>query len=218
MPVKQAGLSLPDPTLTSHESWKASCFITGKLVAELRGQEDFRTAEHAAFLREGRKEVQKRYARRPEEALADSLEGAPVQVARHLRRVKNTGKWITIQSSTVNRMEMGAHEWRDALFLKYGLEPPDLLKFCDGFNATFPICHALECNKGGLVTAHHNEICAGVADLAGKAFMPTHVCKDLLIFEVHAVQRPKDHPSGTTPSPSTTKIRGHGTEGRPSDP
>ena len=44
LPVKQAGLALPDPTLTDPENWTASCVITGHLVAALRGQMEFRTA------------------------------------------------------------------------------------------------------------------------------------------------------------------------------
>ena len=30
---------------------------------------------------------------------------------------KNTGSWLTMQPSTVNGKELGAQEWRDALFL-----------------------------------------------------------------------------------------------------
>ena len=45
LPVKQVGLALPDLTNTSTENWTASCVITGHLVALIRGQEEFRTAE-----------------------------------------------------------------------------------------------------------------------------------------------------------------------------
>ena len=51
--VKQAGLALLDPTLIAPENWTASCVITGHLVASLRGQVDFRTADHLACRREG---------------------------------------------------------------------------------------------------------------------------------------------------------------------
>ena len=51
LPVKQAGLNLPDQTLTDLENWTASCVVTGHLGIELRSQEDFRTAYHASFLR-----------------------------------------------------------------------------------------------------------------------------------------------------------------------
>ena len=59
-----------------------------------------------------------------EEALEETLAGAPAQVACRLRRVKNTGAWLMVQPSIVNGTELGAQEWRDALFLQYGLNPP----------------------------------------------------------------------------------------------
>ena len=37
LPVKQAGIALPDPTWTAGANWTASCVITGHLVAALRG-------------------------------------------------------------------------------------------------------------------------------------------------------------------------------------
>ena len=57
LPVKQAGMALPDPTLTASENWQASCVITGHLVSALRGQVPFRTADHTACLRDGRAAV-----------------------------------------------------------------------------------------------------------------------------------------------------------------
>ena len=50
LPVKQAGLSLLDPTLTAPENWMASCVITGHLVAALRVQVEFWTADHSSCL------------------------------------------------------------------------------------------------------------------------------------------------------------------------
>ena len=44
LPVKQAGLALPDPMKMAPENWMASCVVTVNLVAALRGQEEFRTA------------------------------------------------------------------------------------------------------------------------------------------------------------------------------
>ena len=77
---------------------------------------------------------------------------------------------------------MGAQEWRDALFLRCGLEPLDLTTYCDGFQKKNSISHALACKKGGLVTARHNELRDEVADLAGKSFTPSHVREDPLIY------------------------------------
>ena len=55
-----------------------------------------------------------------------------------------TGAWLTVLPSTVNGTELGAQEWRGALFLRYGLEPPDLPSHCDGCDAKFSISHALD--------------------------------------------------------------------------
>ena len=105
--------------------------------------------------------------------------------------------WLTVLPSTVNGTELGDQEWYDALFLRYGLDPPDLPTYCDGCQAKFSISHALDCKKGGLVTARHNELRDGVADLSGKAFTPSHVRDDPLIYSVRAVKRTKSTPDGS---------------------
>ena len=84
--------------------------------------------------------------------------------------------------STVNGTELGAQEWRDALLLRYGLDPPDLTKYCDGCEGRFSISHGLDCKKGSLVTVHHNEVRDGLSDLASKAFTPSHVHGKPLIY------------------------------------
>ena len=48
--VKQAGFSLPELTQTAPENWTAYYIITGHLVAALRGQVEFRTADHLTCL------------------------------------------------------------------------------------------------------------------------------------------------------------------------
>ena len=60
LPVKQAGLAIPDPVQTSPENWTASCVITGHLATALRGQAAFRTADHTDCLRGGRLAVRQR--------------------------------------------------------------------------------------------------------------------------------------------------------------
>ena len=133
---------------------------------------------------------------RAEEALTSALEGAPVLHARHLRRAANTGAWITVQPSTANGTELGDQERRNDLFLRYGLEPPDLPTYCDGYQSKFPTSHTLDCKKGGLVTARHNDLRDGLVDLAGKAFTPSHVRDGPLIYSGRAVKKTKAAPAG----------------------
>ena len=124
LPVKQDRLDLPDPSQTSPENWTASCVIIGHSVAELRGKVEFRTEDHSTCLREGRTVVWRRGQRQAEEALTDALEGGLVLHARRLRRATKTGAWQTVQPSTVNGTELGAQEWCEALFLRYGGSRP----------------------------------------------------------------------------------------------
>ena len=90
--------------------------------------------------------------------------------------------WLSVILSTVNIMELGSHEWRDSLFLRYNISPPDLSYHCNGCGAAFSIYHALDCKKGGLIMEHHNELHDGVADHAGKNFTPMHVPDDPIFF------------------------------------
>ena len=82
LPVKQAGTALPDSTVTDPENWTASCVITGHLVAALRVQVEFQTADHSACFLEVRTAVRRRGQIRAEEALTAALEGVPVLHAR----------------------------------------------------------------------------------------------------------------------------------------
>ena len=89
--------------------------------------------------------------------------------AHRLGQMKRAGAWMSVLSSTVNGTTIGAQEWRDSLCLSYGIEPLDLPSYCSGCGAAFPICHALDYKKGGLITARHNERCDGVTNLPGKS-------------------------------------------------
>ena len=102
-----------------------------------------------------------------------------------------------MQPSTLNGTELGAQEWRNALFQWYCLEPPYLPTHCDGCQAKFSISHALDYKNGGLITARHNDLRDGVADLAGKAFTSSHVRDEPLIYSGRAVKRTKATPAGS---------------------
>ena len=201
LPVKQAGMALPDLTRTAPENWQASCVITGYLVSALRGQVPFRTADHAACLQIGRAAFRWQNMAKAMASPETTIAGAPAVVTCRLQRATKTGAWMTMQPSTVNGSELGAQEWQDAAFLRYGLEPPDLPKYCDGYNSRFLICHSLYCERVVLVTARHNDLRDGFVDLAVKAFTPSHMRNDPLIYQGCAVKRTKARPAG--PSDTT---------------
>ena len=92
----------------------------------------------------------------------------------------------------------GAQEWCDTLFLRYSLDPPNLPTHCDDFQANFSISHALDCKRGGLVMARQNDLRDGVTYLAGKAFTPSNVRNNPLIYSGRAVKGTKATPAGAS--------------------
>ena len=84
--------------------------------------------------------------------------------------------------STVNGVDLGDQEWRDPLFLWYGIKPSDLPYHLNVCGAPFSIFHALDCKKGILIMAHHSALYDGVADLLVKYFTTSHVCNDPKMF------------------------------------
>ena len=110
-------------------------------------------------------------------------------------------------SASVNSKwdKTGAQKWLDTLFLLYDVDPPDLHKLYDDYNVNFCICHALDCKKGGLVMAHHNDLRDGVSDLSRQSFIPMHVSDDPLILAGCSVERPNRQPDRSTLPPSKTK-------------
>ena len=52
---------------------------------------------------------------------------------------------------------MSPDEFRISLAIRYPIPPKGLPAICDGCGEDFSMNHALNCKKGGLVTARHNE-------------------------------------------------------------
>ena len=104
-------------------------------------------------------------------------------------------------------------EWRDSLFLRYGLDTPDIPKYCNRCNANLYICHALYCNKGGIVTTCCNEIRDRVVNLAGRAFTPTHVRYNPLLCAGCVIKRIKSKLVRSKTTPSTPQLETTGDKG-----
>ena len=102
-------------------------------------------------------------------------------------RIQRTGAWISVIPSTVNKMALEAQERRDYFLLRYGIKSPELPDHCDGCGSALSTSHALNCKKGGLIKTRQNKLRDGVANLAGKAFTPTHVRDNPIIFTGYAV-------------------------------
>ena len=173
--VNQANIALPDPTHTDRYNWTASCVITGNLLVALHGMDEFWSGGHPPLMVEGRDEILQQHAKAAEKELGDARAAASTDDAHRMVRIMQAEDWLSVFPSTVNGTALGSQEWRYSLFLRYGINPHDLPYHCDGCGAAFDICHTLNCKKGGLITACHNNLRDGVTNLAIKDFTPTHV-------------------------------------------
>ena len=59
LPVKQAGIALPNPTQTSGLNWTSSCVLTGHIIATLHGEVEFRSGDHSLLMGEFREDIQR---------------------------------------------------------------------------------------------------------------------------------------------------------------
>ena len=181
LPVKHAGLALPDPTKSAKSNYEASILVNSHLLAALRGTEEFRSTDHVAVIKACRSELTSRRKTINDSALRTVISKLPPLLCRAIERSKLTGQWLSLSPSTVNGTELSAQEFRDALFLRYGRCPGDIPLLCDGCGQKSSIEHLLHCMKGGNVILRHNEIRDEVADLAAKAFIPSAIRNEPLI-------------------------------------
>ena len=94
LPVKQAGISLPDTTRAAGANWTASCRITGHLVAALHGTAEFRSGDHALLMGYGRYKTRWRHEEEAETALGEARDAASNPDACQLGRIQKTGVWL----------------------------------------------------------------------------------------------------------------------------
>jgi hypothetical protein len=181
LPVKHAGMALPDPIASAKSNYEASTLVNVHLLAALKGNEEFHSADHKAISREVRSELKVRKKAKDDSELKSILSKVQCDLRRTILRGKATGQWISVMPSTVNGTVLSAQEYRDAFLLRYGRCPGDLQPHCDGCGQKFSVRHALECKTGGNVISRHNEIRDEVADLASKAIVPSAVRNEPLI-------------------------------------
>ena len=139
------------------ELYGVLCDHTGHLIAVLCGTADFRSGNHALVVGEGREEIQRRHAEEVETALEKSRAAPLNPDALRMERIQRAGAWLLVLPSTINGTELRAQEWKNYLFLCYGINPTDFLSHYGICGAAFSICDARDCKKWGLTTARHNE-------------------------------------------------------------
>jgi hypothetical protein len=118
LPVKFAGLSLPDPVASADWNYQASVLSSTHILAAFRGVQEFSSANHSSSLREVRSEIKNCTSERHELFLADIVGRLQCDKQRTILCGRDTGQWLSVPPSTVNETELFAQEFRHSLLLR----------------------------------------------------------------------------------------------------
>jgi hypothetical protein len=194
LPIKHAGMALPDPVNSAKPNYQSSVLMTGHLTAALRGAVEFRSEDHIKTCQVARFELKGRKEMRNDKTLEALVSKLPAFERRTILRGRLTGQYLTVTPSVVHSTQLSPQEFRDSILIRYCRSPPDLPSHCDGCSQSFSVPHALACKKGGLVITRHNEIRDELFDIATKAFPPSSVRDEPKINPCRVVE-PENSPA-----------------------
>ena len=126
LPVKWAGMAIPDPTSSAESNYEASTLLCSHIVSAFKGNDKFHSANHTSMTKEVKAVLKLRNAAKFEARLDSLASELPCDSRRTILRGKSTGQWLSVPPSTVNGTELAKQEFRDALLLRYARSPPDL--------------------------------------------------------------------------------------------
>ena len=204
LPVKCAGIAIPNPVVTAAANYQASTVLCSHLLSALRGATPFCSADHKTTIHMTRSELQVRNSAAHASVLRQQLATLPPALQRIIGRGTSTGHWLSVLPSLVNGTDLSALEFRDALSLRYGLKPATLPSTCDGCGARFSVQHALECASGGLVIMRHNELRDELSALASRALKPSAVRDEPIITPSSSPSASGSSSASQAPAPVVT--------------
>jgi len=199
LPVRYAGLGVPNPGTTARQNYEASRELTAPLTLSLATGEELGIRSYAVACATTRRMQQKRKDATAADVLKRISAAARPTDARRLTRAKETGAWLTAMPNTLNGTDLSADEFRDNLRIRLGLTPSSLPTHCVGCNDRFTVEHAMSCKKGGLGTQRHNDLKAEWHHFCTQALSATAVTDEPLIHTSRDVQQAGS--AGTEPQP-----------------
>ena len=158
-PSRFGGLGINDPVKTAAWNFDISKKAASVLSAAITEGCELDLDQHEQSVSNARRE-KKNFDSFWELDTVDLLKHFPPDQKRCISRkidFKCSG-WLSAIPIQGNHFEMSPDEFRDSIALRYGRVPVDLPSHCDADNETFDVTHALNCARGGLVYARHNEL------------------------------------------------------------
>ncbi|MGL5814518.1 MAG: reverse transcriptase domain-containing protein, partial [Aeromonas sp.] len=220
LPIKRAGLALPNPiheAPSCHTASKDITFeISRSLVAPTGCQPHltrptnptvsetgpFRIAAHRDNLATGRILAHHAKDTAHQTIFDNHLATLPPPLQLRLQRCCHTGSWLSARPGLLERTVLSAQEWRDGLYIRFGITPSHIPATCDGCNCPNDINHALNCLHGGLVHLRHNEIRQELAAIACEVFEASAITIEPSLALTAAPSVPLGQPIYVDPLPA----------------
>jgi hypothetical protein len=193
LPVRQAGLNLPNPATRAVDRYRASLECTKALTVSLIDGTDLDANGYAAEVKEVRARTRKTKALRGLSNLMTLCNAEPKLVSRRMLRAKEIGAWLNNLPNTLNGTVLAEEEVRDSLWLRFGIDPLKLPATCNGCGKKFDFNHAQQCPKGGLILHRHNDVAAEWGEMCACALKPSAISDEPFIHTGRdSQQRPGD--------------------------
>jgi hypothetical protein len=77
IPVKKAGLAIPNPMETADTNWMALMLSCGHLISAIRGMEEFSSTEHTSIMNAGKAKMAACYLSESQDKLSRELQRIP---------------------------------------------------------------------------------------------------------------------------------------------
>ena len=158
LPVRLGGLGLMNPCSAASSAFHDSEKLTAPLVALITAQCMTQTVDrdHVCHL----KQSIRKNNRDHQTLLADTLHSQlspSLKRCADLAREPGSSSWLTVLPIQEHGFHLHKGDFRDALFLRYGITPLNTSKTCQ-CGTSFSVDHAMVCPFGGFPTIRHNEV------------------------------------------------------------